>query len=178
MFSRPIHARVAGNAAAAVVLAALAVALVNVAPVSAATTADYQATFVEPYGGPRQSPFTCPAGTSCGTANVSGLGHVPYQLIVFNDCGLGCHVRTLTFGDGSTLVIREVQLGDFGSPGSSGGHGYIGLGLPGNPQFLEITQTIVGGSGRFAGASGSGTGTVRVAGGSAIIKSSGSITLP
>lgn len=177
MSSTRIHARAAGIAAA-FVLAALAASPVSVAPVSAATTARYEATFVEPYGGPRQSPFDCPAGTSCGTANVSRLGHVSYQLIVFNDCGLGCHLRSLTFGDGSTLVIREVQLGGFASPGSSGGHGYIGLGLPGNPQFLEITQTILGGSGRFTGASGSGTGTVRVAGGSAIIKSSGSITLP
>jgi hypothetical protein len=178
MFSRTKHARSVGVAASAFALAALAASLVGAGPARAATTMPYQATFVEPYGGPVQSPFSCPPGTSCGSANVSGLGHVQYQLIIFNDCGLGCHLRTLTFADGSTLVIREVQLGSFSPPGNSGAHGYIGFGLSGNPQFLEITQTILGGAGRLAGASGSGTGMVKVAGGVAIIKASGSITLP
>jgi hypothetical protein len=45
------------------------------------------------------------------------------------------------------------------------------------PLFLEITQTIVGGTGRFAGATGSGTGTVNTVAGSVII-ASGTITLP
>jgi hypothetical protein len=56
-------------------------------------------------------------------------------------------------------VIREEAQGPFTSPGSSGTNGYIGFGLPGNPQVQGIPQTIVGGT----GAAGSGTGTVRVA---------------
>jgi hypothetical protein len=43
--------------------------------------------------------------------------------------------------------------------------------------FLEITQTIVGGTGRFAGATGSGTGRVNLAA-NALITASGTITLP
>jgi len=177
MSTRGKHARAIRVVASAFALAAVAASFVAAAA-SAATTAPYQATFIEPYGGPNESPFSCPLGTSCGSANVSGLGHVANQFIVFGDCGPGCHLRTLTFVDGSTLVIRELQLTSFAPPGSAGGHGYIGLGLPGNPQFLEITQTILGGTGRFVGASGSGVGTVKVAGGVAIIKASGSITLP
>jgi tetrahydromethanopterin S-methyltransferase subunit D len=45
------------------------------------------------------------------------------------------------------------------------------------PQFLEITQTIVGGTGALAGATGSGTGRVNLAAG-AVITASGTITLP
>ena len=161
-----------------IAVAALAAALAAAVPASADTTNAYQATFIEPYGGPNQSPFSCQPGTSCGSANISGLGHAVATVIVFNACGPGCHLRTVTYADGSTLVMREVPLGGFSSPGNSGSHGYIGFGFPGNPQFQDITQEIVGGTGSFAGASGSGAGTVKVAGGTAIIRTSGTITLP
>jgi hypothetical protein len=159
------------------VAATLGASLVAALPASADSTVTYHATFVEPYGGPVQSPFGCAPGTSCGKANISGLGQATSE-IVFNVCGLGCHVRTVTFDDGGTLLVREEAQGPFTSPGNSGTHGYIGFGFTGNPQFQEITQTILGGTGPFAGASGSGSGTVKVAGGVAIIKTSGTITLP
>lgn len=73
---------------------------------------------------------------------------------------------------------RSSQPGPFESVGNAGAHGYIGFGLPGNPQFAEIIVTITGGTGRFEGASGGGTATVKVAGGVAIIKGSGTLTLP
>jgi hypothetical protein len=84
------------------------------------------------------------------------------------------------FDDGSTLLLQTVdQPGPFAftSPGSAGTSGYNAFGLPGNPQFLDIVETVVGGTGRFAGATGGGVGTVRVAGGVAIGHTSGSITL-
>ncbi|MBA2316131.1 MAG: hypothetical protein H0V87_12145 [Chloroflexi bacterium] len=159
--------------AAAVALLAMTLTV----PVSASTTSSYQSVFVEPYGGPVQSPFDCPPGMSCGSGTISGLGHIASQSIVFGDCGFGCHLRTVIFADGSVLLIREVQPAPFRSPGAAGAHGYIGFGLPGNPQFADVTQTIVGGTGRFAGATGGGTARVKIAGGVAIIKGSGTITL-
>jgi hypothetical protein len=159
--------------AAAAVSASLGIAT----PALAETTVPYQAVYVEPVGGPNQSPFGCPPGTSCGSANISGIGHSESQMIVFNTCGLGCHTRTITFDDGSTLVIREEAQGEFTSPGSSGANGYNGFEASGNPRFLDITDTIVGGTGQFAGATGGGTGTVKLAGGVATIKVSGTITL-
>ena len=147
----------------ALALASLAMMLVLVAPATASTQS-YHATFVEiGSGGP-------PAGISCGSATISRLGHVANQCISFNACGPNCHVRTITFDDGSTLVIQESIVGTI-SPGDSSAAG------PNAPLFLKITQTIVGGTGRFAGATGGGTGTVNTAAGSVIIVS-GTITLP
>jgi hypothetical protein len=147
----------------ALALASLAVMLVLAAPATASTQA-YHATFVEiGSGGP-------PAGISCGSATISELGHVANQCVVFNACGPNCHVRTITFDDGSTLVIQESIVGTI-SPGNSSAAGANA------PLFLEITQTIVGGTGRFAGATGSGTGTVNTVAGSVII-ASGTINLP
>jgi hypothetical protein len=151
-------------------------------PALAASTLPYEATYVEPVGGPNQSPFSCAPGTSCGSASISGIGHSDNQVVQFNACGFGCHIRTVTFGDGSTLVIRiEDQPSGFAftSPGNSGDHGYIGFpGLAGNPQFLDINETIIGGTGALAGATGSGSGSVSLHGGVAIGKTSGTITLP
>ena len=130
-------------------LASLAVMLVLAAPATASTQT-YHATFVEINGG-------FPGG-SCGSATISQLGHVADQCVFFDACGPNCEVRTITFDDGSTLVIQESIVG-------ADGH------------FLYITQTIVGGTGRFEGATGSGTGRVNLAAG-AVITASGTITFP
>jgi hypothetical protein len=159
-------------------VAALTALLLSVSTTAASTTRPYQSVFVEPYGGPVQAPFDCDGAASCGSGTIAGLGHIAYQEIDFNDCGLGCHTRELEFRDGSTLWIQEVQPGPFESVGNAGSDGYIGFGLPGNPQFAEIVVTITGGTGRFEGASGGGTATVKVAGGVATIKGSGTVTLP
>jgi hypothetical protein len=130
-------------------LASLAVMLVLAAPATASTQT-YHATFVEIDGG-------FPGG-SCGSATISQLGHVADQCVLFDACGPNCEVRTITFDDGSTLVIQESIVGAAG-------------------QFLYITQTIVDGTGRFEGATGGGTGRVNLAAG-AVITASGTITFP
>jgi hypothetical protein len=141
-------------------LASLAVMLVLAASATASTQT-YHATFVE-IGG------AIPGG-SCGSATISELGHVAYQCVAFDACGPNCEVRTITFDDGSTLVIHESIVGVV-SPGDSSAAGSNA------PLFLDITQTIVGGTGRFAGANGSGTGRVNLAA-NALITASGTITL-
>ncbi len=142
--------------------ASLVVLLALAAPAMATTTLNYQATFVE-IGG------AIPGG-SCGSATISGVGHVAFQCVAFDACGPNCEVRIITFDDGSTLTIHESIVGVI-SPGESSAAGANA------PQFLEITQTIVGGTSAFAGATGSGTGRVNLAA-NALIKASGTITLP
>ena|SRR5689334_19437966 len=122
-------------------LLALTLGLVVTASASASAT-QYQATFVEVGG--------AILGGSCGSATISGAGHVAHQCVYFNACGFNCDRRTITFDDGSTLVMHEI---------------------------LQITQTIVCGTGRFAGATGGGTGRINTAA-DAVITSSGTITVP
>jgi hypothetical protein len=136
-------------------LASLAVMMLVLAAPASASTHTYHATFVEIGGDTGIG--------SCGSATISGFGHVADQCIVFDACGPNCHERTITFDDGSTLVIHESVVGVI-SHGKSAG-------------FLEITQDIVDGTGTFEGATGSGTGVVNLNAG-AVITASGTITLP
>jgi len=141
----------------ALALASLAVVmLVLAAPATASTTQPFYATFVE-VGGVTET-------GSCGSATISQLGHVADQCVVFNGCGANCELRTITFDDGSTLVIHESIVGVITHGNSAG--------------LLEITLTIDGASstGRFAGAIGSGTGVV-ILPPFAVISASGTITL-
>lgn len=150
----------------ALACSALVAAVTLAAPAAAGTTLRYHATFVE--NGAGQT--SCAPGTSCGSATISGLGHVAFQSVAFGACGPNCHVRTITFDDGSTLLIQESVVGEI-SPGNSSSAG------DNAPRFLEISQTIVGGTGTFTGATGSGTGRVNIAPG-AIVTASGTIALP
>jgi hypothetical protein len=167
-----------GVIAVRLVIGAPTALLVLATPSLADTVADFHATFIEPAGGPVHSPFECPPGSSCGTANLGLLGHGS-SVVVFGACGVNCSIRTITLVDGSQLVIFEYgDLAAFTSPGNAGQHGYTAFGLPGNPQFLAITLNIMGGTGQFDGASGAATGTVKVAGGVGIITVTGAIVLP
>ncbi len=146
---------------ATLALLALAMTLVVTASAAASTT-NYHATFVE-IGG------AIPGG-SCGSATISRVGHAAFECVAFDACGPNCAVRTITFDDGSTLVMHESIVG-VTSPGRSFAAGANA------PLFLEITQTIVGGTGRLEGATGTGTGRINTAA-EALITASGTITLP
>ena len=146
-----------------IALASLTVMLLVFAgPAMASTTQSFHASFVE-------LGFVPGSAYSCGSGTISELGHVANECVVFDACGPNCEVRTITFDVGSTLLMHESIVGVI-SPGNSAAAGANA------PQFLEITQTIVGGTGRFAGATGSGTGRVNLAAG-AVITASGTITL-
>ena len=152
---------------------AFAVLVVGAGPAGASTTVAWSATLAEPIGGPLQSPFECPPDSGCasGSGEVIGLGQAQ-DLVVFFACGSLCDVRTLTFAEGSTIVMHEV-FSNKRNPGNSAqfnGHSY------GNPFSGELSDTIVGGTGRFAGATGTATGLVKVAGGIATVSVSGTVT--
>ena len=151
----------------ALVVAAISFAAVCSAVAGASTTVSWGATFPEQFGGPKHSPFSCAPGTSCGSGEVTGLGQAQ-DVIVFNGCGGGCDVRTLTFADGSTIVMHET--------GSNPQELNFNPNSYGNPFRLDLSDTIVGGTGRFAGATGTATGEVRVQGGVAVITLSGTVT--
>ena len=111
---------------------------------------------------------------SCGSGQVTGLGQAQDVIEFGAGCGGSCDVRTLTFGDGSTIVMHETSS-NFETPGDSQGAPGAQRSY-GNPFTLTLSDTIVGGTGRFAGASGSASGQVKLAGGTAIITLSGTVT--
>jgi len=150
------------------IVVAFVVALASAGVAGASTTVTWKATFPETFGGPINSPFSCAPGTSCGSGEVVPFGQAQ-DVIVFNACGGGCDVRTLTFGDGSTIVMHESGSNPR-EPGGFNPNSY------GNPFRLDLSDTIVGGTGRFAGATGTATGEVKVDGGLALITLSGTIT--
>ena len=142
---------------------ALAGALMLAAPAAADTTVPFRAIFVE---------SGCAPLTICGTGNVAGLGHVKQTVLVFNGCGPGCTLRTITFENGSTLVTRGATTG-VELPGNSSDAQSTG-----NPVWIHGVWTIFGGTGDFAGATGSGTGDIHVAAGQSTTRLAGTITLP
>ena len=137
------------------VLTSMTLAVFALAAPAAAESQKYHATLVE-IGGDTGT------GSSCGSGTISGFGHVANQCIEFDACGVNCHERTLTFSDGSALLIVESVVGVITHGDSTG--------------FLEITQTIAGGTGRFEGATGGGSGVVNL-NSAAVIIASGTITL-
>jgi hypothetical protein len=153
---------------------ALLVALTLATQAAASTSVNFSATLHEPLGGPVNSPFSCPSNEGCGSGEVVDLGQVS-EKIVFNACGFRCDLRTLTFADGSRLVNQE-RPSDFDVPGQSYREPSTSFG---NPFTVTITDTVDGAlsTGMFAGASGTLTGNVSVAGAMAIITLSGPITL-
>jgi hypothetical protein len=141
---------------------------------SADTTVAFEATFPERFGGPQHSPFTCPDPPSlCSQGEVVGLGHAT-EIIRFNECGANCNLRTLTFANGSTLVLQE-STGP-GVPPDDGNS--FNPNSYGNPTFFTLAGAVRGdlSTGDFAGATGSYSGNVVVAGGVAVVRLSGSIT--
>jgi hypothetical protein len=167
------------------VLCCLAVAgLAAVSPAWAQTTASFSAAIDEGFG--RATAHPCPVSEFyfwCGTGTIAGFGDVTSLAELTDLSGpdpeTGCFnatvTRTLTFGDGSTLVLEEI--GTLCQPGNAGNAPGAAKSF-GNPFTIDFTWTIVSGTGRFAGASGSGTGSDRLAGDAGHAALTGTITLP
>jgi hypothetical protein len=155
-----------------VVLLIGALAVVFPAAAAGNTTQTVSMTFAEPI----HPSITCPGfpDVSCGSGEVKPLGQAT-EIVVFGaGCGGTCDLRTITLADGTitaeeTFSNTKCPAGDVCRPGplelSSG----------------ALTDVIVGGTGAYEGASGTLTGTVRLAGsngfpaGTSVIKLSGTI---
>jgi hypothetical protein len=96
------------------------------------------------------------------------FGHV-VETIRFAACGGDCDLRTINLPGGS-IVSNEI-FSDPGCPGVCGSRGH------GQPASGTVEDVIVGGTGIFAGASGSFGGSVHAAGIAGVAQLSGTITL-
>ena len=153
-------------------------------PAGAATTKAFSADFREFFGKAPAHP--CANAFTCGVGSVAGYGAATslFDIVGFGGydpdtgCGPTTTQRTISLADGSgTLVLAGTGTvcfpgRSFETPGASSGHSY------GNPALLELTWTVTGGTGVFAGATGSGTERFRNAGDSGNASLSGTLTLP
>ncbi len=145
-------------------------------PALAATTS-FRAVIHEDFGR-RASARTCvvvAAGLRCdGDGPVQGYGTVTSQAI-YSAGGL-TGVRTLTFADGGTLELAETHTAN-AFPGRS----HDAPGTPsrtGRPNRDTFTWVVTGGTGAFAGATGSGSGASVLAGDQLTFWLTGSVSVP
>jgi len=135
----------------------------------AATTTPVSMTLIEP--------IVPDIHSGCGVLDVRLCGHgqvIPYgqatETIVFGGgCGGSCDLRTITLAGGS-ITLNET----FSNPDCPGA-------CRPNPAGVfsgTLTDVVAGGTGQFSGASGNLSGSVNTAGPEAVIKLSGTITLP
>jgi len=170
-----------------VVVAGVVLALAVAAPAPAATSA-FGASFQEFFGRANAHPCVpaTPTVFTCGVGTITGYGAATstFEVLSFDDfdpetaCGTSTARRVITLSDGTgSLVLAEAGSvcfpgKSFFTPGAASGHSY------GNPVVLELTWTVSGGTGVFAGASGSGTDSFRNAGDSGHADLTGTLTLP
>jgi hypothetical protein len=89
----------------------------------------------------------------CGSGEVVPFGQATETIAFGAGCGGACDLRTITLRDG-TLTLEET--GTFRCLGACGTY-------PVEAGYGDLTDTVVAGTGVFAGATGSLTGTVRAA---------------
>lgn len=138
---------------------------------SAQTTLPFNGSYTEQFGG-KQLARPCPGDSfACGKGTIEGLGKFTTEI-----GGEGTLTRTLTFPDGSTLILGESFI-SFTTPGRSA-DSHASEQSFGHPFTGVFDFTVIGGTGRFAGATGSGTDTLSAAGNAGQGELTGSITIP
>ena len=136
----------------------------------AATTTSVSMTFTEPLLPDFHSGcVTFPETQRCGHGQVIPYGQATEIIMFGGACGGSCDLRTITLAGGS--VTLDETLNNLVCPGACTPN-------PGDPFSGTFTDVVIGGTGEFSGASGHLSGSVIHGGGAAVVKISGTITLP
>jgi hypothetical protein len=155
---------------AAALVGLVATVFVTTAP--AATGVGVTVKLVEPLRGGPIGTATCPdigLSVNCGNGEFRPFGQAR-EIVSIGACGDTCNIRWITVA-GGTLVLRET-VGPFSCPGACTTQ------WPHGAQFTApLTADVVGGTGLFAGATGSLTGTLEAAAWEAQIAYAGTIVL-
>jgi hypothetical protein len=134
----------------------------------AATTVPVSMTFNEPILPDILSGCAVFPDGFCGSGQVIPFGQANETILFGGACGGNCDFRTINLASGS-IFIDEF----FSSPTCPG----VCQPNPAAPGSGTLTDVIVGGTGKFTGASGNLSGSVTAAGLVSVIKLSGTITL-
>ena len=149
----------------------LAISLVLVAQAIAATTVSVTMTLAEPLKAGTPGNSVCPdigIAVNCGSGEVRPFGHATEEVNI-GVCGDTCNIREIDLAQGS--IILQEQVTDFSCPGVCGSQSF------GPPGTISLADVVIGGTGIFAGATGTLNGTVRVGGWGGVVKLTGTITL-
>jgi len=156
--------RLVGTSAVIALVAALAVA----SQAMAATTVPVKMSFTEQIVQDVRSGCPVIQEGLCGQGVVLPYGHATETIVFGGACGGGCDLRTVSLPGGS-LYIDEF-FSNPTCPGSCRPN-------PAEPDSGTLTDTVVGGTGLFAGATGNVSGSVTAAGPESSIRLSGTIRL-
>jgi hypothetical protein len=139
--------------------------------VAGTSTVAVSATFAEPLVPALNSGcLPSPSFGVCGSGQVIPFGPATDSVVFSGACGGNCDFRTIKLAAGS--IYADEYFSNPSCPGVCAGRGPTG-----GPAFGDLTDVIVGGTGIFAGASGTLTGSVTGAGLTGVAKLSGTITL-
>jgi len=106
----------------------------------------------------------------CGSGQVIPFGHATENVVFSGACGGNCDFRTINLAAGS--IYADESFSNPSCPGVCAGRGPTG-----GPAFGDLTDVIVGGTGIFAGSSGTLIGSVTGAGLTGVAQLAGMITL-
>ena len=151
---------------------ALDVAAVAATAAPAASSVGVSIKLVELLKAPPYTFPTCPdigVDVNCGSGEFRPFGRAS-EIVSINACGDNCTIRWITV-QGGTIVLREA-LSDASCPGAC-----VSQWPHGAPFSGTLTADVVYGTGIFAGATGSLTGTLDAAAFEAQITYSGTIAL-
>ena len=152
--------------------AAVLVAAASATAAPASSTVAVTIKLVEPLKAPPFTFPTCPdigVDVNCGTGEFRPFGQAS-EIVSINVCGDNCTIRWISV-QGGTIVLRE-SLSNASCPGAC-----VSQWPHGGPFSGTLTANVVDGSGIFAGATGTLTGSLNAAAWEAQITYSGTITL-
>jgi len=152
-----------------IIVVSVAVATAALTPAHAATNTTWQVSmsFTEQEFTP-----TCPLSDAyfCGRGIVLPFGYATETIHFEGGCGGGCDLRTVYLPQGS--IVMEEPFNEAVCPASCRFRG------AGEPVNAALSDTIVGGTGVFAGASGHLDGNVSASGNQSHVTFTGSVTVP
>jgi hypothetical protein len=149
----------------------LAISFVFVSQAVAATTVPVSMTLAEPLKAGTPGNSICPdiaIDFNCGSGEVSPFGHATEE-VALNVCGDLCNFREIDLPQGSIFLQETVT--NFSCPGVCRSRSFS------PPGTISIDDVVIGGTGIFAGAAGTLSGTVGVGGWGGVVRLTGTITL-
>jgi hypothetical protein len=154
-----------------VVAGMVATSLVGASQAGAATAVPVSMMLTEPLKAGTPGNSVCPdigLAFNCGSGVVFPFGRATEEVNI-GVCGDTCNIREIDVAQGSIVLLETVT--DFSCPGVCGSQGFS------PPATISLADVVIGGTGIFAGATGTLNGAVEIGGWHGRVQLTGTITL-